>query len=419
MLMARQILENLNLATMCANGAAYGAITNGAIAIEGKAIAWCGKRRQIPDEYSNWPRRDLAKRLVTPGLIDCHTHVVYGGNRAREFEMRLNGASYEQITANGGGIYATLKETRRLSVEELVEQSLPRVNAMVAEGVCVLEIKSGYGLDLQTELKMLRAARQLGKRCNLAVKTSFLGAHLTPQPYRNQPERYLEEICIPALETAAQEGLIDAVDGFCENIAFSDAQLEKLFRRAESLDLPVKVHAEQLSNCGGAQLAARFNALSADHLEFADEADVVALKASDTVAVLLPGAYYALRQTQKPPVQMMRHHAVPMAVATDCNPGSSPLNSILLAMNLSCTLFELTPQEALAGTTTVAAKALGLTDVGQIKRGMTANLAVWNVSSPAELTYYMGYNPLAERIFEGQCQSISETSFEPQQVTLQ
>ena len=401
-LMTQQVLENLQLATMSTNGMPYGMVTDGAIVIDSATIAWCGRKAQLPEEYSNWSRRDLAGRLVTPGLIDCHTHIVYGGNRAREFELRLGGASYEEITAQGGGIHATLNETRKLSVPQLVEQSLSRIDALIAEGVCVIEIKSGYGLDTQTELNMLRAARQIGMERPVTVKTSFLGAHLAPTAYRDHPERYLDEVCIPALEKAADEGLVDAVDGFCENIAFSATQLERLFRRAESLGLPVKVHAEQLSNSGGARLAAKYNALSADHLEYANEDDIVALKTSDTVAVLLPGAFFSLRQSQKPPVQMLRDQGVTIAVATDCNPGSSPLNSILLAMNFACILFELTPEEALAGTTVSAAKALGLSNVGEIKPGMTANLAVWDVASPGEIVYPMGFNPLTERIYKGQ-----------------
>ena len=399
--MAQYVLEDLNFTTMVANGTSYGVVNDGAIAIDPPNITWCGHKTQLPDEFVQWPRRELGQNLVTPGLIDCHTHIVYGGNRATEFEMRLGGASYEEITAAGGGIHSTLNATRKLSVSELVEQALPRVDALIAEGVCALEIKSGYGLDCQTELNMLRAARQIGQEREIIIKTSFLGAHLTPTAWRGRPEQYLDEICIPTLEQAADEGLVDAVDGFCESIAFRAVELERLFTRAAALGLPVKLHAEQLSNCGGAQLAARFNALSADHLEYASQADVAALKQSGTVAVLLPGAFYTLKQTRKPPVQWLRNHAVPIAVATDCNPGSSPLNSILMAMNLSCILFELTPEEALAGTTVTAAKALGMSDSGQIKPGMTANLAVWNVTSPSELAYYMGFNPLAERIYAG------------------
>lgn len=404
-IMTGYLLENLNFASMPENGTSYGIVDDGAIAVDGRKIAWCGERPQLPSRYSSWRSYDLKQRFLTPGLIDCHTHIVHGGNRVSEFEMRLQGMSYQEITEQGGGINATLEQTRRLSVSELVEQALPRIDALMAEGVCTVEIKSGYGLDAKTELDMLRAARQIGREREIVVKTSFLGAHLAPPNYRDQPEQYLEKVCIPTLQKAATEGLVDAVDGFCETVAFSDGQLEALFSHAESLGLPVKLHAEQLSHSGGCQLAARFRALSADHLEFAKEEDVIALRKSRTVAVLLPGAYYTLKQSQKPPVKILRKHGVPIAIATDCNPGSSPLNSILTAMNLSCTLFELTPQEALAGITVSAAKALGLTEVGQVKTGKTANFAVWNVSSPSELAYRIGFNHLAGRIYEGKIPS--------------
>jgi len=385
----------------------YGWVADGAIVIDGKVITWCGQRADLPERFAQWPCRDLGGRLTSPGLIDCHTHIVHGGHRAHEFEMRLRGVSYEQITAQGGGIHATIQATRKLQVAELVDQALPRVDALIAEGVCALEIKSGYGLDTKTELNMLRAARKIGQLRPIAVMTSFLGAHLPPAALCDQPERYLDEVCIPTLERAADEGLVDAVDAFCESIAFSAASLDRLFSRAASLGLPVKIHAEQLSNIGGAQLAAKHKALSADHLEFANEDDVIALKESGTVAVLLPGAYYTLGETQKPPVETLRKHGVPMAVATDCNPGTSPLNSILMAMNLACTLFGLTPEEALTGTTASAAKALGLGNVGKITSGMPANLAVWNASTPSELAYFMGFNPLAARIYEGQYQPVN------------
>ncbi len=411
--MTQQVLENLNIATMSSNGVPYGTIADGAIAIDGETIAWCGHRAQLPNQFASCSRRDLAGRFVTPGLIDCHTHIIYGGNRAREFELRLDGVSYEEITTQGGGIHTTLNATRNLSVSQLVAQALPRIDALISEGVCVIEIKSGYGLDVETELNMLRAARQIGRERPITVKTSFLGAHLTPAAYRDRAAQYLDEICIPALEKAAEEDLVDAVDGFCENIAFSAVELDRLFYHAESLGLPVKLHAEQLSNSGGTQLAAKYQALSVDHLEYANEADVIALKMSDTVAVLLPGAFFCLRQSQKPPVQMLRDHGVSIAVATDCNPGSSPLNSILLAMNFACVLFELTPEEALAGTTVSAAKALGLTELGQIKPAMVANLAVWDISSPGELVYPMGFNPLTHRIYHGQFQSVGSDYRDP------
>ena len=399
--MARQILENLNLATMSDNGVPYGTIADGAVVIHGEKIVWCGLRAQIPEKYSYWPRKNLEHRFVTPGLIDCHTHIVYGGNRAQEFEMRLSGLTYEEITQRGGGIHSTLRETRKLSVDEMLIRALPRIDALIAEGVTAVEIKSGYGLDCDTELNMLRAARQIEQERPITVRTSFLGAHLVPTEFSGRPHDYLEQVCIPTLTQAVDEGLVDAVDGFCEQIAFTTDQIEQLFSHARSLDVPVKLHAEQLSNSGGIQLAAKYEAISVDHLEYAQEVDIKAIAESGTVAVLLPGAFYTLKATQQPPVQMLRDHEVPMAVATDCNPGSSPLNSLLMAMNLSCTLFELTTEEALDGTTRSAARALGLKNSGRIEAGMDADLAVWNIDSPAELSYFMGFNPLVARIFKG------------------
>ena len=399
--MHREILENLILATMCESSEAYGLIGDGAVVLKGERIAWCGERASLPDEYRHWPRRDLNGCLLTPALIDCHTHIVYGGNRAKEFEMRLEGATYEEILQSGGGIHATVQATQRLTVDELVSFAMPRVDALIAEGVSTIEIKSGYGQDQTTELNMLRAARKIAQQRQVRIKTSFLGAHAVPPQYSSDASRYIEQVCIPALEQAHSEGLVDAVDGFCEKIAFSVVHIESLFERAQKLGIPVKLHAEQLSNCGGTQLAAQFNALSVDHLEYANEADVEALAKSGTVAVLLPGAFYFLRETQLPPLEVLRKHRVPIAIATDCNPGSSPLVSILATMNLACTLFRLTPQEALAGTTRVAARALGLSDTGRIEPGLRADLAVWNVSHPHELSYHIGMNPLQERIFGG------------------
>ena len=408
--MTIQVLENLKVATISDNSVPYGLIPDGAIAIEGKKIAWCGQRMDLPGKFHDWPRHDLKRALVTPTLVDCHTHIVYGGNRASEFEMRLNGSSYEEITSRGGGIHSTVRETRRLSVEQLVTKALPRVDALISEGVGAIEIKSGYGLDIQTELNMLRAARQIADCRRITVRTSFLGAHVTPGEYRNRPNQYLYEVCIPTLNRACEESLVDAVDGFCESIAFSADHIDQLFDHAQTLGLPVKLHAEQLSNCGGTQLAAKYGALSADHLEFANEEDVRSLSESGTVAVLLPGAFYALKQLTKPPVSLFREYNVPVAVATDCNPGSSPLNSILMSMNLSCVQFDLTPQEALSGTTNVAASALGLQDTGRIESGLDANLAVWDVESPAELAYYMGFNPLLERMYEGEFDSACQSA---------
>ncbi len=386
---------------MSTSSPAYGYIADAGIALDGDRIAWCGKRDNLPDEYRIWQRRDLDGRLVTPALIDCHTHILYGGNRAKEFEMRLQGATYEQILNSGGGIHSTVRETQKLTLDELVAGALPRIDALIAEGVSTIEIKSGYGQDPTTELKMLRAARTVERQRPVRIKTSFLGAHAIPAEYSGNAERYIKQICIPTLEMAYSEGLVDAVDGFCEQIAYSAVQIERLFERAECLGIPVKLHAEQLSNSGGTQLAARYKALSVDHLEYANEADVAAIASSGTVAVLLPGAFYFLRETQPPPVDLLRNHSVPIAIATDSNPGSSPLVSILTAMNLACTLFGLTPEEALAGTTQQAARALGLSDTGRIEPDLRADLAVWNASHPSELSYQIGLNPLQERIFGG------------------
>ena len=380
---------------------AYGLIKDCAIAVDDGKIAWCGARADMPKTYAAWPQNDLEGRLVTPALIDCHTHIIHAGNRANEFEMRLNGATYEEISRAGGGIASTVTATRDATEDELIRSAMPRLKALIAEGVGTVEIKSGYGLDIETELKMLRAARRIETECPIRVKTSFLGAHAVPKNYKDNPDAYIDEVCLPALVSAHDEGLVDAVDGFCESIGFTTDQIERVFSRAKALGLPVKLHAEQLSNSGGTALAARYNALSADHLEYLDVAGVKAMAASGTVAVLLPVAYYFLRDTQPPPIDELRALRVPMAVATDCNPGSSPLTSLLLALNMACTLFKLTPEEALAGVTRHAAQALGLRDSGMIAEGLRADLAVWDVGHPAELSYHMGYNPLHARIFGG------------------
>lgn len=394
------LLTNAMLATM-EPGTPYGLVAGGAVAIEGERIAWAGKAGEIPARFRSDDLLDLDGRLVTPGLIDCHTHVVHGGNRAREFEMRLQGASYEEIARAGGGIVSTVAATRAAGADELLAQALPRVDAMIAEGVTAIEVKSGYGLDLDTELRMLRAARAIERERPVRIRTSFLGAHAVPPDYKGRADAYLDEVCLPALEAAYEAGLVDAVDGFCEGIAFTPAQIERVFSRARDLGLPVKLHAEQLANTGGTQLAARFGALSADHLEYAGDADAVAMAASGSVAVILPGAFYALRETRLPPIDAFRQHGVAMAVATDCNPGSSPMTSLLLAMNMACTLFRMTPEEALAGATRNAARALGLDDCGIIRTGMRADLAVWDVGHPAELAYRIGFNPLHQRFFAG------------------
>ena len=398
------LLTNAAVATMT-NGAAvagspYGLMNRAAVAIEDGRVKWVGPTEEAT-AFPDLKRRDLEGRLVTPALIDCHTHLVHGGHRAWEFEMRLKGASYEEVARAGGGIVSTVASTRGASLETLVETALPRLDALIAEGVATVEIKSGYGLDIETELNMLRAARRLAELRPVRVKTSFLGAHAVPAEYKGSPETYLREVCLPALDAAAEEGLADAIDGFCEGIAFTPDQIETVFKRAEMHHLPVKLHAEQLSNIGGTRLAARHGALSADHLEYADEGDAAALAQSGSVAVLLPGAFYTLRETRKPPVEAFRAQGVPMAVATDCNPGSSPLASLLLAMNMACTVFRMTPEEALAGATRHAARALGLTDCGVISPGMRADIAVWNVEHPAELAYRIGFNPLHERLFAG------------------
>ena len=396
-----QVFTDFRAATMLDGADPYGLIEDAALVISKGRILWIGPRREMPDDYAGLGQHDLGGRLLTPALIDCHTHIVHGGNRAAEFEMRLLGATYEEISRAGGGIVSTVTATRLASEDDLVAAALPYVDALLAEGVAVLEIKSGYGLDRDTELRMLRAARRIGKLRQVLVRTTFLGAHAVPAEYRGRAENYIDEICLPTLREAHAEGLVDAVDGFCEGIAFSPAQIERVFKLASELGLPVKLHAEQLSNLGGAVLAARFGALSADHLEYLDEAGVLAMARAGTVAVILPGAFYTLRETRLPPIDLLRQHRVPMAVATDMNPGSSPMTSLLLAMNMACTLFRMTPAEALAGATVNAAKALGLPDRGTLAPGQVADLAIWNVAHPAELAYRIGFNPLHQRIIGG------------------
>ncbi len=400
---AARVLRNCRAASMTAaqDLSAYGLIERAAIAIVEGRIDWVGCEADLPGDHSTAPSEDLHGRLVTPALIDCHSHVVFGGDRAREFEMRLNGATYQEIAKAGGGINSTVTATRAATEETLLMSALTRVDALIDEGVVTLEVKSGYGLDVETELRMLRVARRIAEVRPVEVRTSFLGAHAVPPEFRGDPDGYIDEICLPALEAAHREGLVDAVDGFCEGIAFSTAQIERVFAKAKAFGLPVKLHAEQLSHMGGSRLAAQYSALSADHVEYATEADAEALAQAGTVAVLLPGAFYTLRDTQTPPVESFRKHSVPMALATDCNPGSSPLTSLLLAMNMGCTLFRLTPEEALAGVTRHAAQALGLTDRGAIAPNLRADLAVWDVEAPAELAYRIGFNPLHRRIFGG------------------
>ena len=395
---AAHLLTNATVATM-APGKPYGLIEKGAVAISDGKITYAGPADKAPAAAT---LEDCAGRLITPGLIDCHTHLVFGGNRAREFDMRLNGKSYEEIARAGGGILSTVKATRAASEDDLVASALPRLDALIAEGVTTVEIKSGYGLDTKNEIKMLRAAKRLEAERKVKVAKTFLGAHALPPEFADRADDYIDHICNEMLPAAKAESLVDAVDGFCEGIGFSPVQIERVFKTAQSLNIPIKLHAEQLSDLGGAKLAARYDALSADHLEYLAPADVGALASNGTVATMLPGAFYYLRETKLPPIDALRETGVPMAVATDCNPGSSPMTSLLLAMNMSCTLFGLTPEEALAGVTRNAAKALGLDDrCGVIAAGKAADLAIWDVTDPSELSYFIGHNPLYKRIFEG------------------
>ena len=395
------VFVDLNAATMDGSEAAYGLIADAAIAIDGGKIKWVGSAVDLPLDYSAWQKNHLDGRLVTPGLIDCHTHIVHGGDRAAEFEMRLNGASYEEVARAGGGIVSTVKATRAATENELLKDALRRVDVLIAEGVTCIEIKSGYGLDVETELRMLRVARSIMTSRQIQVKATFLGGHAVPADYADREDAYIDDVCIPALYAAHNEGLVDAVDGFCEGIAFQPDQMARVFDVARELGLPVKLHAEQLSNLGGAKLAASYGALSADHIEYLDEDGVVAMAKAGTVAVLLPGAFYTLRETQAPPIGLLRKHSVAMALATDINPGSSPLNSLLLTLNMGCTLFRMTPEEALRGVTRNAACALGMSDTGTIAVGMRADMAVWDIKHPAELAYRIGFNPLHSRIFGG------------------
>lgn len=400
--MTNSVLTNCKIASLTPGDSPYGMSGCDTIAMDGALIGWVGAHADLPPAYADAPTTDFEGRLVTPGLIDCHTHLVFGGHRAAEFEMRLNGASYEEVARAGGGIISTVTATREASEDALVEGALLRLDALIAEGVTTVEIKSGYGLNREVELRMLRAARRLAQMRPVTIKTTYLGAHAVPPEYAGQDDAYIDEVCIPALKAAHAAGLVDAVDAFCEGIAFQPAQVARVFDAATALGVPVKIHAEQLSNLGGAAMAAGFNALSADHIEYLDEAGVQAMANAGSVAVILPGAFYTLRETQVPPIDVLRKHGVPMAVATDANPGSSPMTSLLLAMNMAATLFRMTPEEALAGATRNAALALGLVDRGRIAPGMRADLAVWDVSIPAELSYRIGFNPLHTRIYGGQ-----------------
>lgn len=393
-------LTNTTIASI-GDDASYGLIDDASIVIDNGLILWLGQTSRLPAEYASHEVHDLEGRLMTPAFIDCHTHIVHGGHRAGEFEMRLEGASYEELSRAGGGIVSTMSATRGASIEQLIESALPRVDALLAEGVSSIEVKSGYGLDQDTELAMLRSARAIEEHRHVRIKTSFLGAHSVPPEFQGRADDYIDDVCIPTLRLAHEQSLIDAVDGFCESIAFSKEQIARVFAEADRLGLPIKLHAEQLSHLGGTALAAKHGALSADHVEYANVEDARQLAAADSVAVLLPGAFYTLRETQRPPIAAFREHGVPMALATDCNPGSSPVTSLLLIMNMACTLFRMTPTEALAGVTVHAAKALGLRDTGRLRPGMRADIAIWNIEHPAELSYRLGSNKLYQRLFSG------------------
>jgi imidazolonepropionase len=397
-----RIWHNARLATMRRDLPDLGVIEDAVIAARGGRIAFAGERADFPSSVDAAERIDCAGRWITPGLVDCHTHLVFGGNRAHEFELRLKGASYEEIARGGGGIVSTVAATRGASEAELVAGALPRLDALIGEGVTTIEIKSGYGLNTEAEMRQLRAARSLGQSRPVIVRTSFLGAHALPVEAEGDKDRYIDLVCREMLPAVAQAGLAEAVDAFMESIAFSREQTARVFAASHALGLPVKLHADQLSNLGGATLAAEFSALSADHLEHTDEAGVAAMARAGTVAVLLPGAFYFIRETQKPPVELFRAHGVPLALATDCNPGSSPLTSLLLTMNMGATLFRMTVAECLLGVTREGARALGLlAETGTLEAGKWCDLAIWDIERPAELVYRIGFNPLHGRVWRG------------------
>jgi imidazolonepropionase len=396
-----KLLINATLATF-ADDTPYGLVDQAAIAWQHGRIAWVGRMDSLPDAPAALAASvtSLDGALVTPGLIDCHTHLVFAGNRAHEFDLRLNGASYEEIARAGGGIVSTVNATRSASEEQLFAQSLPRAQALLADGVTSLEIKSGYGLDPESERRMLRVARHIGRKLGITVRTSFLGLHALPPEYRDRRAEYVTLVCDEMLPALAAEGLVDAVDAFCENIGFTREEARRVFERAKQLGLPVKLHAEQLSDLDGAALVAEYRGLSADHLEHLSESGVVAMAAAGTVAVLLPGAFHVLRETKLPPIDLLRQHGVPIAIATDCNPGTSPLLSLRLAASMACTLFRLTPEEALRGITVNAARALGLHDRGTLAVGQRADLVTWKTSHPAELCYWIS-GQLVQQIWLG------------------
>jgi imidazolonepropionase len=396
------LLVDCRLATLTGDDAPYGAIENAALGWEDGLLTFVGPMSALPATPDALASRveSLGNAWITPGLVDCHTHLVFGGDRALEFERRLEGATYEEIARAGGGILSTVRATRAASEDELLAQSLPRARALVADGATTIEIKSGYGLDLDTELKMLRVARRIGTTLGIGVSATLLAAHALPPEYKDRADDYIDAICDEMLPAVAREGLADAVDAFCERIAFSPPQTRRVFERARELGLPVKLHADQLSDLGGAALAAEFGARSAEHLEHTSEDGVRAMAARGTVATLLPGAYYALRETKLPPIEAFRAHRVPIAIATDCNPGTSPLLSLRLAMSMACTLFRLTPEESLRGATANAARALGLDDRGMLAAGKRADFVVWNIERPADLCYWIG-GALARRVVAG------------------
>jgi imidazolonepropionase len=400
------LLTDARIATLQRGTTGFGVIEDGAIGISDGTIAWVGEAAERPDEPAT-ETRPLNGRWVTPALIDCHTHLVFGGDRAAEFEQRLAGASYEDIARAGGGILSTVTATRAASADELFAAALPRLDALMASGVATIEIKSGYGLDVASELKMLEVARRLGTVRDVSVVTTLLAAHATPPEFRDNADGWIDVVCNELIPAAAERGLADAVDAYCENIAFDTAQVAAVFEAAREHGIPVKLHADQLSDGGGAALAARFSALSADHLEYSSADGVAEMATAGTAAVLLPGAFLTLNETQLPPIAALRDHGVPMAIATDCNPGTSPLTSVREAMALASRLFRLTPEECLAGTTREAALALGLHDRGTVTAGMRADLAVWDVNHPRDLGYWLGRNPLAHLFIGGRGVSLT------------
>ncbi|MFC7064370.1 imidazolonepropionase [Brucella rhizosphaerae] len=397
------ILSNARIATLDENSEGLGLIEKAALVVKDGQIAYVGPENVLPTEYASFERIDCENRLVTPGLVDCHTHLVHAGNRAHEFELRLNGATYEEVARAGGGIVSSVKNLRAATEDDLVRETLPRLDALIAEGVTTVEVKSGYGLDTESETKSLRAARRLADERNVAIRTTFLGAHALPPEMNGDKAAFIDKIINEMLPVIAAENLADAVDGFCEGIAFLPDEIARVFDAAKSYGLPVKLHADQLSNLHGGALAASYDALSADHLEYTDADGAAAMAASGTVAVLLPGAYYFIRETQKPPVELFRAAGTKMALATDNNPGTSPLTSLLLTMNMGATLFRMTVDECIAGVTREAARALGILDqTGTLEVGKSADLAIWDVERPAELVYRIGFNPLWKRVFKGQ-----------------